>query len=91
MTDTTTDAASGDRLCHCVWNRDVVAALNFRHILHGLRENQKKPERFSCSINTSPSTGLKRKNTSSAVSSRLYSHRKRHSLIYLNKSNCFSA
>ncbi|KAI7866525.1 hypothetical protein BDF14DRAFT_1728161, partial [Spinellus fusiger] len=56
---------------HRVWNRDVVAALNFRHILHSLHENQKRPERFSRSNNTASSTGSKRKNTPLAVSSRL--------------------
>ncbi|KAJ2803502.1 hypothetical protein H4R20_002867, partial [Coemansia guatemalensis] len=28
------------------WNRDTAAVLNFRHILHGLRENGCVPERF---------------------------------------------
>ncbi|KAJ2572243.1 hypothetical protein IW140_000992 [Coemansia sp. RSA 1813] len=28
------------------WNRDLAAVLNFRHILHSLRQTHKKPERF---------------------------------------------
>ncbi|ORE04259.1 hypothetical protein BCV72DRAFT_313290 [Rhizopus microsporus var. microsporus] len=50
-----------------LWNRDMVATLNFRHILFGLRENGKRPERF-CRLNAPPSTGFKRKATSSASS-----------------------
>ncbi|ORE10464.1 hypothetical protein BCV72DRAFT_221525 [Rhizopus microsporus var. microsporus] len=52
---------------HHLWNRDMVATLNFRHILFGLRENGKRPERL-CRLNASPSAGFKRKATSSASS-----------------------
>ncbi|ORE05960.1 hypothetical protein BCV72DRAFT_242418 [Rhizopus microsporus var. microsporus] len=61
--ETTTGAISR---C-CLWNRDMVATLNFRHILFGLRKNGKRLERF-CRLNASPSTGFKRKATSSASS-----------------------
>ncbi|PHZ09425.1 uncharacterized protein RHIMIDRAFT_299849 [Rhizopus microsporus ATCC 52813] len=50
-----------------LWNRDMVATLNFRHILFGLRENGKRPERF-CRHNAPPSTSFKRKAISSAIS-----------------------
>ncbi|ORE09691.1 hypothetical protein BCV72DRAFT_55662 [Rhizopus microsporus var. microsporus] len=55
MTDTTAGAASEDR----VWNRNVAAVLNFWHILYGLRENQKRPERFLRSNNTARLAGSK--------------------------------
>ncbi|KAJ2567676.1 hypothetical protein IW140_004379 [Coemansia sp. RSA 1813] len=32
-----------------MYNRDLAAVLNFRHIFHGLRDHGKTPERFCCS------------------------------------------
>ncbi|ORE05771.1 hypothetical protein BCV72DRAFT_229205 [Rhizopus microsporus var. microsporus] len=45
----------------------MVATLNFRRILFGLHKNGKRPERF-CKLSAPPSTGFKRKATSSASS-----------------------
>jgi hypothetical protein len=61
------EAMTGTISRHRLWNRDMVATLNFRHILFGLRENGKRPKRF-CRLNAPPSTGFKRKATSSASS-----------------------
>ncbi|KAJ1720804.1 hypothetical protein LPJ61_006119, partial [Coemansia biformis] len=32
--------------CPRLWNRDIVAVLNFKHIVDGPRETVKTPERF---------------------------------------------
>lgn len=64
MVNTTTGTASRDYICLHAWNRDVAAVPNFRHILYGLRENQKKkkrPERCLRSNNTTYLAGSKRK------------------------------
>lgn len=45
MVNTTTGTASRDYICLHAWNRDVAAVPNFRHILYGLRENQKKKKK----------------------------------------------
>lgn len=44
---------SDKTLFHRLWNRDMAATLNFRHILFELRENGKRPERF-CRLKTAP-------------------------------------
>lgn len=43
-----------------LWNRDMAAVLNFRHILSGLQDNGKRPARF-CRSSTGSSNAYKRK------------------------------
>ncbi|KAG1047429.1 hypothetical protein G6F43_010119 [Rhizopus delemar] len=51
-----------------LWNRDMAATLNFRHILFSLRANGERPERF-CRSKKLLSTGPKRKDMSSPSAS----------------------
>ncbi|KAG1052407.1 hypothetical protein G6F43_005459 [Rhizopus delemar] len=51
-----------------LWNRDMAATLNFRHIFFSLRANGERPERF-CKSKKPVSTGSKRKNMSSSSAS----------------------
>ncbi|EIE92500.1 hypothetical protein RO3G_17098 [Rhizopus delemar RA 99-880] len=51
-----------------LWNCDMAATLNFRHILFSLRTNGERPERF-CRSKKSLSTNSKRKNISSSSAS----------------------
>ncbi|KAG1613708.1 hypothetical protein G6F46_007501 [Rhizopus delemar] len=51
-----------------LWNRDMAATLNFRHILSSLRANGERPERF-CRSKKPLSTGSKRKDMSSPSAS----------------------
>ncbi|KAG1620233.1 hypothetical protein G6F46_002553 [Rhizopus delemar] len=53
---------------HRLWNRDMAATLNFRHILFSLRANGERPEHF-CRSKKPLSTGSKRKNMSSSSAS----------------------
>ncbi|KAG1161797.1 hypothetical protein G6F37_002742 [Rhizopus arrhizus] len=60
----TIEATAKIPLCR-LWNRDIAAILNFRHILFSLRANGERPERF-CKPKKPFSTGSKRKNISSS-------------------------
>ncbi|KAG1140370.1 hypothetical protein G6F37_009660 [Rhizopus arrhizus] len=60
----TMEATAKIPLCR-LWNRDIAATLNFRHILFSLRANDERPERF-CRSKKPLSTGSKRKNISSS-------------------------
>ncbi|EIE75826.1 hypothetical protein RO3G_00530 [Rhizopus delemar RA 99-880] len=51
-----------------LWNCDMAATLNFRHILFSLRTNGERLERF-CKLKKSLSTNSKRKNISSSSAS----------------------
>ncbi|KAG1054545.1 hypothetical protein G6F43_003446 [Rhizopus delemar] len=51
-----------------LWNCDIAATLNFRHILFSLRANSERPERF-CRSKKSLSTCSKRENMSSSSAS----------------------
>ncbi|KAG1323973.1 hypothetical protein G6F62_009359 [Rhizopus arrhizus] len=51
-----------------LWNSDMAATLNFRHILFSLRANGERPKRF-CRSKKPLSTGSKRKNMSSSSAS----------------------
>ncbi|EIE86467.1 hypothetical protein RO3G_11178 [Rhizopus delemar RA 99-880] len=51
-----------------LWNCDIAATLNFRHILFSMRANGERPERF-CKSKKPLFTGSKRKNMSSSSAS----------------------
>ncbi|KAJ1770575.1 hypothetical protein IW140_003324 [Coemansia sp. RSA 1813] len=42
------------------WNRDLAAVLNFRHILHSLRQTHERPERFRRGTALPPATNTKK-------------------------------
>ncbi|EIE88387.1 hypothetical protein RO3G_13098 [Rhizopus delemar RA 99-880] len=65
---TSTIEATDKVSLHRLWNHDMAATLDFRHIFFSLRANGERPERF-CKSKKPLSTGSKRKNMSSSSAS----------------------